>query len=116
KEIDKFGYGLLIQLRGTIQETLRDPAKAAKTVTQARSVPAASNWEHLVRILGILRDTPGFDAATVAQLLPKLLTKPETRHLGQRVVGGVMQRALARLIREVVLRDRPVQPALKPAN
>ncbi|MEM6351002.1 MAG: AarF/ABC1/UbiB kinase family protein [Cyanobacteria bacterium P01_D01_bin.14] len=116
KEIDKFGYGLLIQLRGTIQETLRDPAKAAKTVTQARSVPAASNWEHLVRILGILRDTPGFDSATVAQLLPKLLTKPETRHLGQRVVGGVMQRALARLIREVVLRDRPVQPALKPAN
>ena len=113
KEIDKFGYSLLLQLRQTVQETLKDPVSAAKSVIEADIAPnpnAPNNWQHLIRIISILRDTPGFDATTVAQLLPKLLTKPETRHLGQRVVGGVVQRAVARLIREVMLRDSASQP------
>ncbi len=113
KEIDKFGYSLLLQLRQTVQETLKDPVSAAKSVIEADIEPnpnAPNNWQHLIRIISILRDTPGFDATTVAQLLPKLLTKPETRHLGQRVVGGVVQRAVARLIREVMLRDSASQP------
>jgi predicted unusual protein kinase regulating ubiquinone biosynthesis (AarF/ABC1/UbiB family) len=62
---------------------------------------------HIQRIWGILRETEGVDPNQLLPILPKLLFKPEVQALGQQVANGVAQRALARLIREVLVRDEP---------
>ena len=67
-------------------------------------------------ILKILRDTPGFNPATVATVVPKLIAQPEARGLGRRVVTGVVQRAIARLIREFLNEPKTIEkPILPPA-
>ena len=68
-------------------------------------------WEHIKRIWQILQETPGFDPMTVLPLIPKLLVKPETQQFGQQVASGLAQRAIARLIRELLLEEDP-----NPAN
>jgi len=66
-----------------------------------------NNLEHIKRIWDILRSTPGFDATKVLQLIPQLLVKSEVQNMGQRVFGGLAQRAVARLIREFLLSSEP---------
>ena len=68
-------------------------------------------WEHIKRIGQILQETPGFDPMTVLPLIPKLVVKPETQQFGQQVASGLAQRAIARLIRELLLEEDP-----NPAN
>jgi hypothetical protein len=65
------------------------------------------NLEHIKRIWDILQSTPGFDSMKVLQLIPQLLVKPEVQNMGQQVVGGLAQRAVARLIREFLLSEKP---------
>jgi hypothetical protein len=60
---------------------------------------------HIQRIWGTLQETEGVDPNQLLPLLPKLLFKPEVQALGQQVANGVAQRALARLIREVLVRE-----------
>ncbi len=70
--------------------------------------PASNPQETLARIQriwSIVQDTPGMDGMRMAQLGAQLLIKPETQQMGQRIAGELAQRALARFIREVVLRD-----------
>lgn len=76
--------------------------------------------EHVQRIWGILRNTPGFDATKLLPLIPRLLVKPETHRMGQQIVEGLAQRAIARFIREFLLKDEEslpsaTQPQLAPA-
>ncbi len=66
-----------------------------------------NNLEHIKRIWDILRSTPGFDTTKVLQLIPQLLVKSEVQNMGQRVFGGLAQRAVARLIREFLLSQEP---------
>ncbi|MEM9245949.1 MAG: AarF/ABC1/UbiB kinase family protein, partial [Cyanobacteria bacterium P01_F01_bin.153] len=61
--------------------------------------------ERIQRIWAIVQDTPGVDGMRLAQLGAQLLIKPETQQMGQRIAGELAQRALARFIREVVLKD-----------
>ncbi|MEG5018986.1 MULTISPECIES: AarF/ABC1/UbiB kinase family protein [unclassified Microcoleus] len=65
------------------------------------------NLEHIKRIWDILQSTPGFDGTKVLQLLPQLLVKPQVQNMGQKVVGGLAQRAVARVIREFLLSQEP---------
>ncbi|ACK64473.1 ABC-1 domain protein [Rippkaea orientalis PCC 8801] len=68
----------------------------------------AQTTEHLKNIVKILQDTPGFDTMRLIQVLTKLLTKPETQQMGQKIAEGLFQKALARLIRNILLElDKP---------
>ena len=86
---------------------------------------STSNLDHIVRILDILRDSPGFDPIILIDLVPRLLTKPELQHMGLDIANQLTQRAIARFIREFFLsepsptlrtpdtepqRDRPALP------
>ena len=116
KEIDKMGYSLLRQITRALRLPLGQEDSVAPQPTPPSPSPQVS-WEHAVRILKILRDTPGFDPTTVAAVIPKLIAEPEARGLGRRVVNGVVQRGVARLIREFLVTDDPaVVPALPPAR
>ncbi|MBD2089785.1 AarF/ABC1/UbiB kinase family protein [Microcoleus sp. FACHB-1515] len=78
--------------------------------TPAVSPEERKNLDHLLRILDILRGTRGFDPVKFASILPRILAKPETQQMGQKIATGLAQRAIARFVREVILRepDRPV--------
>jgi predicted unusual protein kinase regulating ubiquinone biosynthesis (AarF/ABC1/UbiB family) len=80
--------------------------------------------EHVKRIWGILQETQGFEPTKVLPVLPHLLFKPEVHQMGQQILGGLAQRAIARLIRELLaaetvlpIEELPVaQPRLSPAK
>ena len=65
-----------------------------------QEVEKTSNLEHIIRILGLLRDTPGFEPQLIVNLVPKLLAKEELQHMGMDIVSQLTQRAIARFIRE----------------
>ncbi len=118
KELDKAGFSVVQQ----IAKTLRLPGRehlTQPTPVGAQPVPAGtSSWEQAVRVLKLLRDTEGVNLATVANVVPKFVGQPEGRDIGRRIVNGVVQRAIARIIREfLVTEPKPVRvTALPPAR
>ncbi len=65
--------------------------------------------EHLRRIFSILQDTPGFDVMKIIPAILKIILRPELQQMGQRIVNGLLQRAIARFVREVFLADTKPQ-------
>ncbi|MEM8805059.1 MAG: AarF/ABC1/UbiB kinase family protein [Cyanobacteria bacterium P01_G01_bin.38] len=117
KGLDNAGYQAFNQLQHSVRSRLgfENGTAAASVNKDAQAV--SDSWEHLVRILKIIRETKGFDTQTLAMVLPKVLFKPETHHMGQRVVNRLAQRAVARLIREILLSQQPTNttPSSLPA-
>lgn len=70
------------------------------------TVETPNSLEHIQRIWAILQETPGFDQMEMISIITKLLLKPETQQMGQQVIGGLTQRTLARLIRELLISDK----------
>jgi predicted unusual protein kinase regulating ubiquinone biosynthesis (AarF/ABC1/UbiB family) len=66
--------------------------------------------EHIQRIWGILRETRGFDPGKVLSLVPKLVLRSETQQMGQQIVSGLTQRAIARFIREFLIEEEALVP------
>lgn len=117
KEIDKMGYGLLKQISRSLRLPITQPETTVVVgPTVATTQSTESSWSQAVRVLRILRDTPGFNPSTLATIIPKLIAQPEARGLGRRVVSGVLQRAIARLIREFLSEPKTAPPALPPAR
>ena len=114
KELDKMGYRLIKR----VGRTLRLQTQTASAAHREDQL-GTSSWEHVVRIAGILRDTKGLDTTTLASVIPKLIAKPEAQDIGRRVVNGVVQRAIARMIREFLVTEPtavPVPPAFPPVR
>ena len=120
KELDKAGFSLIQQVANVLRLPGRESlgTSTGKVGQTAGTAPGSNSWEHAVRILKLLRETEGLNPATVASVLPKIVSQPEGRDIGRRVFSGVAQRAIARLIREFLIQE-PVtvsSPALPPAN
>ncbi len=64
---------------------------------------------HLKNIIGILQQTPGFDPTRLVSIVAKIITKPETQVIGQKVAEGLTQKMAARLIRNLLLEDKKNQ-------
>lgn len=123
KSLDNLGYTTL----QTVTSTLRQRIGLDNGATAPKAAIAANeqkNMDHIIRILGILRETPGFEPLQLIQLVPRLLVKPETQRMGQKIAVGLAQRALVRLIREFFLPEEPttngkpsgaIVPASKPS-
>jgi predicted unusual protein kinase regulating ubiquinone biosynthesis (AarF/ABC1/UbiB family) len=60
---------------------------------------------HLKNIVGILQQTPGFNPTRLVSIVAKIITKPETQALGQKVAEGLAQKMAVRLIRSLLLED-----------
>ncbi|MFM7367848.1 MAG: ABC1 kinase family protein, partial [Sphaerospermopsis kisseleviana] len=73
-------------------------------LTAVNEMPGASveqqqTLEHIKRILGILRETRGFDPAKLAPQVAQVLFNPRVHYLGQQIANRFTQKAVARLIR-----------------
>ncbi len=76
-------------------------------VTAINETPAATDeqqqtLEHIKRILNILRETRGFDPAQLAPQIAQILVNPNVQRLGQQIASQLAQKAVARLIRDLL--------------
>ncbi|ASC71699.1 putative unusual protein kinase [Halomicronema hongdechloris C2206] len=107
RTLDQLGQHLPHLLSHTLYERFgwgEAPAQA-ETAGKNGAPPAEEDWQHIVNILAILRDTEGFDPTLLASRLPDLLMRPETHSMGQRIVGDLAQRTVARWLRGWLLAD-----------
>ena len=103
KSVDMLSQNALYNARSIVGEWF------GLTDNNAQSPPVSQsdreNLERIQRIWGLLRETRDFEPMQLAQQVPGLLMKPEMQQLGQQVVGGLAQRAVARLIRQLLLAE-----------
>ncbi|MBW4522449.1 MAG: AarF/ABC1/UbiB kinase family protein [Scytolyngbya sp. HA4215-MV1] len=101
KGLDLLGQNALGSLTYSLQEWIGVAAVNPPTPSPEKQ----KNLEHIQGIWQILQETRGFDPIQLATLLPRYLFKPETQDMGQRIVGGLAQRAISRFIREFLMQD-----------
>jgi hypothetical protein len=70
--------------------------------TPAATVEQQQTLEHIKRILNILQETRGFDPVELATQLAQLFGNPGVQRLGQQVASRFTQKALARIIRQLL--------------
>jgi predicted unusual protein kinase regulating ubiquinone biosynthesis (AarF/ABC1/UbiB family) len=112
KSMDMLSQNALYNARSVIGEWF------GLTETQPPvSAADQENLERIQRILLLLKDTPGFDPMKLVQMVPEVLMKPEVQRLGQQVASNLAQRAVARLIRQLLLsQDYPADPVASTHN
>jgi hypothetical protein len=104
KGVDDLGRNALEQAKQNVEGWLGLNGKSQAS-TKIAMPHEPSNFERVLGIVGLLRETPGFDPAILVPLVPRLFLKPELHQMGQHIASGLAQRAAARLIREVLLRE-----------
>ncbi len=109
--IDTFGRQSVQQFAFSVRQ--RIGFEKAPVAEQAAK-NADSNLDHIIRILTILKDTPGFDPKVLLDVVPRLLSNPAFHSMGREIAGGLMQRAIARFIREFFLSDEKEAIATQP--
>lgn len=70
--------------------------------TPKATVEQQQTLEHIKRILNILRETRGFDPVELAPQFAQLLFNPGVQRLGQQITNRITQKAIARLIRDLL--------------
>ncbi|MEH2075127.1 MAG: AarF/ABC1/UbiB kinase family protein [Nostoc sp.] len=70
--------------------------------TPAATVEQQQTLEHIKRILGILQETQGFDPMKFAPQVAQLLVNSDVQRLGQQIASRFTQKAIARLIRQLL--------------
>lgn len=89
-------------------------------VAPSPPVPFANEpqtWQHLQTVWQILKETPGFDPIKFVPVFSQLIVDPTSRRMGQQVAEGLLQKAIARLIRHWALAldgESSVQPHQNP--
>jgi predicted unusual protein kinase regulating ubiquinone biosynthesis (AarF/ABC1/UbiB family) len=97
--IDIFGRRTWFNLSATVREQVG--LAVQETPPELRETSQTS--EHVKNIWKILQETPGFDAMHVITVVAQLLGKPETQYMGQKIAEGLLQKAIVRLLRRLLL-------------
>ncbi|MDD1419113.1 AarF/ABC1/UbiB kinase family protein [Dolichospermum sp. ST_sed1] len=79
-------------------------------LTAVNQIPSATveqqqTLEYIKRIAGILRETKGFDVTKFAPQLAQLIVNPGVQLLGQQIATRVTQKAVTRIIRELLVSE-----------
>ncbi len=106
KAIDTVGQTTAARIHQTLQQQLgwlmgQQPPDTDQP--PAVNPQQQQTLDHLVRVLGLIRETPGFDPMRIVPLLPNLLTRKETQQMGQQIASRLVQRVAVRLIREYLV-------------
>jgi predicted unusual protein kinase regulating ubiquinone biosynthesis (AarF/ABC1/UbiB family) len=115
KSLDLMGRNAIEALTHTLHQIGWLNGRVAQALPSPSSPPDPHTLEHLRRILGLLQDTPGFDPLQIVPVLGKVIVKPETRRMGTRIASGLAQKAIARLIRELLVPETAT-PLAKPIS
>ncbi|QUS60506.1 AarF/ABC1/UbiB kinase family protein [Synechocystis sp. PCC 7339] len=127
--IDQLGRNTWQQVSHNIQERIgflgdlgngngkTHQTKTIKVAPQPAIAQQEETWQHLQNLWQILKDTPGFDPLKFVPVLSQIIVNPTSRQMGQQVAEGLLQRAIARVIRQwaLALESQP-NPAIKIRN
>ncbi|MBW4611709.1 MAG: AarF/ABC1/UbiB kinase family protein [Desmonostoc vinosum HA7617-LM4] len=97
--LDALGKNVLHNLTYLLRERV---GLTAVNETPAATVEQQQTLEHVRRILDILRETRGFDPAQLAPQIAQLLVNPGVQRLGQQIANRFTQKAIAKLIRQLL--------------
>ena len=97
KGVDALGRNALHNFTYLLRERV---GLTAINETPSASIEQQQTLEHIKRIFNILQETRGFDAAQLVPQLAQLVGNPGVQRLGQQVTSLLVQKAIARLIRE----------------
>jgi len=103
KAIDSYGQQSFYQFSTSLREQM------GLAVNEAPPDLSHNNQdlEHIKNIIQILQDTPGFNPMSILPLVPKVLSKRETHQMGQQIVSKLTEKAIARFIRNIALKEQP---------
>ncbi|MGA1409968.1 MAG: ABC1 kinase family protein [Prochlorotrichaceae cyanobacterium] len=99
--IDLMGRSTLQNIRHVLQTRMGLPLSEQVTITPEEQ----DSLERFERISEILRSSQGFDPWRILQSVPKLVSRPELQSMGQQVASDLVQKALARLIRSLLVQE-----------
>ncbi|MEH1966420.1 ABC1 kinase family protein [Nostoc sp.] len=97
--LDALGKNVLHNFTYLLRERV---GLTAVNETPAATVEQQQTLEHIKRILGILRETRGFDPAQLVPQIAQLLINSDAQRLGQQIANRFTQKAVARLIRQLL--------------
>ncbi|WP_375477835.1 ABC1 kinase family protein [uncultured Nostoc sp.] len=97
--LDALGKNILHNFTSLLRERV---GLTAVNKTPAATVEQQQTLEHIKRILGILRETRGFDPVQLASQIAQLLVNSDVQRLGQQIANRFTQKAIARLIRQLL--------------
>jgi predicted unusual protein kinase regulating ubiquinone biosynthesis (AarF/ABC1/UbiB family) len=100
--LDALGKNILHNFTYLLRERV---GLTAVNETPAATVEQQQTLEHIKRIFGILRETQGFDPVQFAPKIAQLLVNQDVQRLGQQMAGRFTQKALARIIRQLLTDD-----------
>ncbi|MEB3227981.1 MAG: AarF/ABC1/UbiB kinase family protein [Synechocystis sp.] len=106
--LDRLGRNTWDQVTHQLREWVgfKQSPSNGKLAVAAPTAPFADEphtWEHLQNVWQILKETPGFDPVKFVPVFSQLLIDPTSRRMGQQVAEGLLQKAIARLIRQWAL-------------
>jgi len=108
KSVDAVSRNALHAVTSRLRDTFDRVPLGNRLAMAINETPGASSeqqqtLEHIKRIWGILQETRGFDPAQLIPQLAQVLTKPETQKIGQQLASQLTQKAIARLLRELLI-------------
>ncbi|NHC33885.1 ABC1 kinase family protein [Scytonema millei] len=108
KSVDAVSRNTLHAVTSRLRDTFDRVPLGNRLAMAIHETPGASTeqqqtLEHIKRIWGILQETRGFDPAQLIPQLAQVLTKPETQKIGQQLASQLTQKAIARLLRELLI-------------
>ncbi len=113
KGVDALGKNALHNFTYLLRERV---GLTAINETPSASAEQQQTLEHIKRIFNILQETRGFDAGQLVPQLAQLIVNPGVQRLGQQVTSLLVQKAIARMIREFLAPEEvvvsPTQPKL----
>lgn len=100
KGVDALGRNALQNITNTLRERV---GLADNETLKPTSYDQQQTLEHINRVWHILQETRGFDPAKLAPQVPQLLLNPGVQRMGKQVASRLAGRAIARLIRELLV-------------
>ncbi len=107
KSFDALGRNVLHHLTYMLRERV---GITAVNQTPAATVEQQETLEHIKRILNILQETRGFDPVTIAPQIAQAMVNPGVQRLGQQITTQLFQKALTRMIRELLASEEISSP------
>jgi predicted unusual protein kinase regulating ubiquinone biosynthesis (AarF/ABC1/UbiB family) len=106
--LDDFGQKTWLNISTTVRETIGFKPLKSSVNNNGNSngktgAINAESMEHLTNILQILQETDGYDPLKLIPVITNILQNRETQKMGQKIAGGLAQKATARLIRNILL-------------
>lgn len=108
--LDNFGQKTWINISTTVRETLGFNNGSSVNHNNGNGRNGNHNngsndesFERLMNIVKILQETDGYDPLKLIPVVTNIIQNKETQKLGQKIAGGLAEKATARLIRSLLL-------------